>query len=277
MVMPNRSTEWRLMHTLRELQAEFRQALLGGGVAALGGLIREDGLLTDARLDIYRNNVFVSLKQVLKDTFPVVCRLVDERFFVYATDEFIRSNPPEQACLFAYGDRFADFLAGFPPCRELVYLPDVARLEWLLNVAAHAAESAPISPAELNSVAEGDAPNLVFRLDPSLGFLDSSWPVDRIWYANQSDANAEAVIDLDMTGTKLEVRRTGGHELFRRLDPATFVLRSMLAAGHRLEVATEAALAADPCFEFTAAFGNLFTSGSIVGWTIASLPAQRIE
>ena len=72
--------------------------------AALGGLIRDDGLPADARLDIYRNNVFVSLKQVLKDTFPVVCRLVDERFFVYATDEFIRANPPEQACLFAYGE-----------------------------------------------------------------------------------------------------------------------------------------------------------------------------
>jgi len=108
------------MPALRELQAEFRQALLGGDAAALGRLIRDDGLPADARLDIYRNNVFVSLKQVLKDTFPVVCRLVDERFFVYATDEFIRVNPPEQACLFAYGGGFTDFLAEFPPCRGLV-------------------------------------------------------------------------------------------------------------------------------------------------------------
>ena len=264
------------MPTLRELQAEFHQALLGGGVAELGRLIREDGLPTDARLDIYRNNVLVSLKQVLKDAFPVVCRLVHERFFVYATDEFIRGNPPEQACLFAYGGRFADFLAAFPPCRELVYLPDVARLEWLMNVAAHAAESTPLSPAALNSVAEGDAPNLVLRLDPSLGFLESRWPVDRIWHANQPGSDAEGAIDLGVGGARLEVRRTGEQVLFRRLDPATFVLRSMLAGGHRLEAATEAALAANPSFEFVAAFGDLFNDGSVVDWTVASPPAQRI-
>ena len=265
------------MHALRELQAEFRQALLGGGVPALDGLIREDGLATDARLDIYRNNVFVSLKQVLKDTFPVVCRLVGEGFFLYATDEFIRGNPPQQACLFAYGDRFADFLAGFPPCRELVYLPDVARLEWLLNVAAHAADSTPPSPAALNSVAEADWPNLIFRLDASLGFLESPWPVDRIWQANQPESDAEAPTELDAGGARLEVRRTGETVLFRRLDPATFVLRSMLACGRPLEAAAEAALAADPCFEFTAAFGDLFTSGSVVDWSIAPQPAQGIR
>lgn len=264
------------MPALRELQAEFRNALLGGGAAALRGLIRDDGLATDARLDIYRNNVFVSLKQVLKDTFPIVCRLVDERFFVYATDQFIRTDPPEQACLFAYGDRFADFLAGFPPCRDLVYLPDVARLEWLINVAAHAPQSTPLSPAALQSVAGGDARNLVFRLDPSLGLLESPWPVDRIWQANQPEADAEAVTDLDCGGAKLEVRRAGETVLFRRLDPATFILRSMLAGGHRLEVATEATLAADPAFAFATAFGDLFHDGAVVDWAIASLPTQGI-
>lgn len=263
------------MHTLHELQAEFRRALLGGGAAVLGGVIRDDGLPTDARLDIYRNNIFVSLKQALKDTFPVVCRLVDERFFLYATDEFIRIEPPEQACLVAYGARFADFLAEFPPCRELVYLPDVARLEWLMNVAAHAAEAVPLSPAALNSIAENDAPRLVFRLHPVLGFLESPWPVDRIWCANQPEADPEG-LDLNMGGARLEVRRTGETVSFRRLDPATFVLRSMLAGGHRLEAATDAAFAADPCFEFTAAFADLFTSGSVLDWTIAPLQAPRI-
>jgi hypothetical protein len=264
------------MHTLLELQAEFRQGLLSGRADALDGLIRDDGVPTDVRLDIYRNNISVSLKQVLKDTFPVVCRLVDERFFLYAADEFIHINPPEQACLFRYGARFADFLAGFPPCRELIYLPDVARLEWLMNAAAYAAEATPLPPSTLNSVTERDAARLVLRLDPSLGFLESFWPVDRIWCANQPEADPEAAVDLSIGGARLEVRRTCETVLCRRLDPATFALRSMLARGHLLEAATEAAIAVDPCFEFTAAFGDLFTTGSVVEWTIASLPVQRI-
>ena len=79
-----------------------------------------------------------------------------------------------------------------------------------------------------------------------------------------------------MGGARLEVRRTGEQVLFRCLDPATFVLRSMLAGGHRLEAATEAAFAVDPGFEFTAAFGDLFTTGSVVDWSIAPQPAQGI-
>jgi hypothetical protein len=265
------------MPALHELQMEFRKALLGGGADRLRGLIRDDRLPLDTRLDIYRNNVFVSLKQVLRDTFAVVCRLVDQRFFLYATDEFIRIAPPEQACLHAYGGRFADFLAGFPPCRDLVYLPDVARLEWLINVAAHAPDAAPIPPTTLNSVVEVEAPSLVFRLDPSLGYLESRWPIDQIWHANQPEADTQATVDLNVGGARLEVRRYGETALFRRLDPATFVLRSMLARGHRLEAATEAALAADPSFEFTPAFADLFIDGYVIDWAIASPPQPRIE
>ena len=258
------------MRTLRELQTAFREALLGADLDAVSGLIRSDGLPIAARLDIYRNNVFASLKQALRDTFPVVCRLVDERFFLYATDEFIRVTPPKEASLFAYGDRFPDFLAEFPPCRHLRYLPDVARLEWLINVAAHAENATPLLPSALSFVAEVAARRLVFRLDPSLGFLQSSWPVDEIWRANQPEASEQTVIDLDAGASRLEIRRHGDAVYWRRLDPATFALRSMLAAGHQLEAATQAALAADPCFDFTAAFGDLFKGGTVTDWTVAS-------
>ncbi len=41
---PNCSTLAIAMPGLREFQAGFRQALIGGGEAALGGLIRDDGI-----------------------------------------------------------------------------------------------------------------------------------------------------------------------------------------------------------------------------------------
>ncbi len=160
----------------------------------------------------------------------MVCRLVDERFFRYAADEFIRLHPPEQACLFAYGSRFADFLAEFPPCRELVYLPDVARVEWLMHVASHAAEAAPLSLAALVSVAAADMPNVVFRLHPSIGFLDSRWPVDRIWRANSGGFEGEATINLDVGGVRMEVRRVEEDVVFRQLDPAIYAFAQRSSA-----------------------------------------------
>jgi hypothetical protein len=69
---------------LGELQTLFKSALLQDdhGVAST---ILGDGLAPHARLAIYRHHVFTILTEVLKAAYPVVCRLVDERFFAYAT------------------------------------------------------------------------------------------------------------------------------------------------------------------------------------------------
>jgi hypothetical protein len=119
------------MPTLPELQTAFRVALLEGdkhASALMEAEIESGDLSASERLAVYRNNVFAALSDALRETFPVVCRLVDERFFAYAAHEFIAAHPPSRPALFEYGGAFPDFLAGFPPCRELAYLPDVARL-----------------------------------------------------------------------------------------------------------------------------------------------------
>src|SRR5258708_7527421 len=116
------------MLALGEVQAAFRRALLDGDDGALAALVAADGIAAAKRLAVYRNNVQISLTDALRDTFPAVCRLVDERFFAYAAHAFLTGHPPQRACLAEYGAGFADFLAAFPPCRALVYLPDVPRL-----------------------------------------------------------------------------------------------------------------------------------------------------
>src|SRR6516164_4506213 len=195
------------MHTLRETQAALRRAILDEDAVAFCALVTAEGLPPEERLEIYRNNVFASLTEVLCDTFPVVCRLVDHRFFAYAAHEFIRRHPPEIAVLAEYGGRFPDFLAGFAPCQELLYLPDVARLEWLMSRAAHAPDAEPIAATALANVTAEDAPRLQLRLHPSVGFLASPWPVDRILRANRCDSEFGATVDLAAGGVRLEVRR----------------------------------------------------------------------
>src|SRR5215469_2380529 len=133
---------------LREVQAVMRGALLDGEMGALVPHI-EARELAEARIAIYRNNVFASLTEVLRGTFPAICRLVDDRFFAYAAHEFIRRHPPQRPCLAEYGAEFADFLAGFPPCGELPYIADVARLEWLLGAATTAGDAPSLAPAAL--------------------------------------------------------------------------------------------------------------------------------
>jgi hypothetical protein len=259
------------MHELREVQAAFGRALLGETEEPFSALILGDGIGGELRLDVHRNNVMVSLKDVLKSAFPTVCKLVGEGFFLYATEAFIRAEPPRYPCLHEYGERFAGFLAAFPPCRELVYLPDVARFEWLMHHAACTPDSEPIAPSALSDLAEARFGEAVLRLDPSLGFLDSPWPVDRIWRTNRYGGNSDRPVNLDDGGARIEVRRVGGDVAFRVLDAALFAFRSALAGEEPVACAVEAALVVDSKFDLTVALGDLFREGAVVGFALETV------
>jgi hypothetical protein len=250
------------MLALRDLQAAFRRELLEpNALHGLEDLILADGLPSSERIAIYRNNVFASLTQALRETFPVVSRLVGERFFDYAAHNFITACPPEEPQLSRYGRRFSDFLGQFPPCRELVYLPDVARFEWALNEAAVASDAKPVSADVLAGIAASEAAGLVLTLRPFYRYLESSWPLDRIWRANRGQESGE--INLDMGGVRLEVSRQGEEVVFRPLDSGEFVFRNSLAKRECLGAAIEAALAAAPQFQAAEALAALFHEGAV--------------
>jgi len=259
------------MPSLRELESSFGRALLGEPEAALLDLIAADGLTSDARLRIYRNHVLVTLTDALIATFPVVCRLVDERFFRYAADQYIRAHPPAVPCLFEYGESFAAFLATFGPCRHLEYLPDVARLEWAINYAHHADDADAIDAARLGEIPPDRIGSVTLALHPSVSFLSSLWPVDRIWRANQPDADPDATVSLDAGGAQLEIRRLGEDVVFRSLDAAAYALRTALARGDSLERAAEAARSADPRVDLAQTLQQLLADGIVTSIRVPSL------
>jgi hypothetical protein len=250
--------------TLLELQLQLRRAVLGSEPTELVPNIREDGLPPAARLAIYRNHAVSTLGAVLRGAFPVVCRLVDGRFFAYATHEYLREHPPHSRCLVDYGADFADFLAGFEPCKHLPYLADVARFEWALNVAATIQEASPLSIAALAAVRPEEAARLVLCLQPSVSYFASRWPIDAIWQANQQ--NEVPTVDLASDGACIEIRRAGDTVAWRQLEPGLFAFRAALADGLALGSAVVAATMKDPAFDLATALERIFAEGLIVGF-----------
>jgi hypothetical protein len=245
------------VRALLEVQRDFAAAILDQRAGAAADLIAPDDLSPAARIQVYWHHVFSSLTEALESTYPVVCRLVDRRFFGFAADRYVRSHPPAGPCLFEYGASFSDFLATFPPCAGHPYLADVARLEWAMNLALHAEDAEPIAPAELARVPPGDVGRLTFRLDPSASWLESPWPIDRIWRANQPEADPDTHVDLAAGGARLEIRRRGDVPTFRHLARGEFLFRYALGAGAALGTAVGTAMTADPGFDLTAAIRAL--------------------
>jgi hypothetical protein len=259
------------MLTLREQQSELRWAMLAGRdgepAGALGDEILADGLSAESRLAVYRHHVLATLAAVVGDAYPVVARLVGGGFFAYAADTFVRAHPPAGPCLFEYGAGFAAFLAAFPPCRDLVYLPDVARLEWAMHAAVHA-EDAPAADREILRAIPAEALGRVtLRLDPSLALLASPWPIDRIWRANQPGA-LENTVDLGAGRVAVEIRRLGDDVVWRVLPAPEHAFRAALASAATLEEAAEAALALDAEFDLAGALAALLGDGLVVGFEV---------
>src|SRR5215471_6515956 len=220
-----RCPEKRPVPALAELQATIRDAVLGGDSVTVASHVAGDGLEAEARLRIYQHHVATTLTAALESIFPVVRRLVDARFFAYAADSYVRQHPPSQPCLVEYGASLPAFLAAFPPCQPHAYLPDVARLEWAIHVARQADEDQPLDVMQLSSISVETLPRLVFRFQPSVSFVASRWPIDRIWRANQDDAHGDGAVDLDGGAVRLEVRLESGDVVLHALSAPRHAFR----------------------------------------------------
>jgi hypothetical protein len=243
------------MSSLRELQAGFRAAILVDDESGVAPAVIDDDVGASARLAIYRHHVFTSLTAALEATYPVVCRLVDRRFFGWVADRYVRAHPPAGPCLFEYGGELPAFLAAFEACAHLPWLADIARLEWAMNVALHAPDAVALDPDALRALEPGALARLTLRLEPSVTLLESPWPVDAIWRANQPAA--DGIVDLDAGAARLEIRRLGDDVVFRAPPPGTFAFRAALAAGGALQDAVEHALDAQPGFDLASEIRSL--------------------
>jgi hypothetical protein len=251
------------MHDLATLQSEVTQALLAGRLADVSGAFTANGKDAGRRLNIYRNNTFISLTGALKSNFPVTMRMVDERFFAYAANAFIADHPPREPRLAAYGAKFPRFLARFPASRGYPFVAEMASFEWAIVKAMTAPEHdpAPVALLQRLSSIEG-SPRLV--LQPNLFFAASHWPVLEVWTAHRSE-RFEAIPSFEKRSTRVAVYRSAGRIRFLELAPARFVFWRELAKGSPLEHAVSRALRRDPLFDLVDELVLLFRSGLVTG------------
>jgi hypothetical protein len=238
--------------------------------------VREDGLSGDRRLGLYRNNTLSSLTEALAGVYPVVQRLVGERFFAYASRQFIGGHPSLSGNLHDFGGEFAAFLEALEAAAGLPYLADVARLEWAYHRVFHAAEHPSLELLALGRVPPERFAELRFELHPASRLLASPFPVLRIWEVNQEGYRGEEVVDLAAGGVELLVRRPGLTVQIEPLGHGEFRLLEHLARGLTLVEAFSLAVEADPDLDLQACLRRHVLEGTLVGLTLNE-PASAAE
>ena len=243
--------------SLRLFQAGFAAALASGDPLA-----RPQGLVGEAadRFRIYRNNFFHGIGQQLGEAYPVVRRLVGEAFFLATARAFVEAHPPRTRSLALFGAEFPAFLEDFPPAASLPYLADVARLERAWLEALHAADAAPLAPADL--IGPGDAlAGTRFVAHPAARIVTSDHAIYDLWHANQPEVDA-GPFGLRAVAQSTLVTRPELRVELRALSPAQSAFVRALFAGDVLDIAFEAATARDQAFDLTATFRDLLAAGA---------------
>jgi len=252
------------MSALPELQRRFADAIRRGETGALAGEIRPGGLTGARRLGIYRNNVFTNQREALRTLYPVIERLVGAAFFEHLAAEYLRRHGSPAGDLNRVGEHLGEFLCGFEPVRELLYLPDTARLEWFVHRVYHGPEHGPLDVGRLASVAPERYEALRFVLHPATALFASHYPVHRIWQVNQPDYAGEQGVDLERGGVRLLVQRREGRVELRVLDEADWAFLQAVAAGADFGTACDAALGAAGGFDLDTALARLIQDRTLV-------------
>lgn len=218
------------MPSLPELQVAFARAVLESDEHPLADwIVTGAGLDAQARLRVYRNNVFGNYRKTLREVYPVVLALVGEPFFHSAADTYAVRHPSRSGDLNDFGGEFGHFLADWPPAAQLTYLTDIARLEWAVERAVHAPDAPALELQALAAVPEEDLPLLHFDLHPASGIVCSPYPILRIWQVNQSGFTGNQTVDLHAGGDAVLVIRRGASVELVRLCPGELALLQALA------------------------------------------------
>jgi len=220
---------------LRALWGDARPGVVAGWL--------RDGPRVARGLAAYRANAGAAAERALAAAYPTVQQLLGEVSFAALARACWRRQPPTAGDLGLWGDALPAFMADAESLADEAYLPDVARLEWAVHVAARAADAEP--PQGLEQLASEDPATLVLCLAPGSALVDSRYPVVTIWQAHRSTAEdrfapVRAAFEAG-EGECALVARDGWRTTVCALPPAEARFTQALLAGRPLACALTAA------------------------------------
>ncbi len=243
------------MSELAALQRAFGAAIASLDQAAeAAALFRGGADAALARLAVYRGNVVGACTKALAGTYPIVAKIVGESFFEGLAREYLRRFPSASGDLNQFGASLAQFVARFEHTRDLPYLPDVARMEWL----AHRMYYASDEPEPDHRLAAG------IHLASRFALLASPWPLARMWEVHQDDYEGEFSVDFEAGAERILVYRPQFRVLVGRLSAGSYRFLERARAGAPVAAALDAALVAEPGFDLGAALAAWVEAGVIV-------------
>lgn len=249
----------RSQPSLHEQQRRFAEQLQTAAPAWPDGTLA--GPHAAQAMQIYRNNSRYNLQSALRNSYPVLGRIVGQDFLAAAAQRYVDQVASHSGDLNAYGDQFAGFLSSWPPVHDLPWLADMARLEWASLQLAGAADAQPQDLSVLTGTVAEQWGQLRFQLHPAHHVMTSSWPILRIWQLNQADYQGDYHVDVDQAQSVL-LYRPQQQLVLQELNPAEALFLQALDQQQTLETTLDR-LPGDSDFDLLMALQRYISNGLI--------------
>lgn len=235
---------------LAALQRAFAVWLRGDGNAVpplLRAAVRPHGADPAERLAVYRRSSRHAQRRALAAAYPVIAALVGAELFQALCEDHLRAPGSRAGDLHRLGAGFCDTLRAEPACAAFTYLPEVARVEWLVHRSFFGPDQTSAVALDPKLIGPHELPLLRPILAPGLALLACATPAGRIWRAHQP-YSPERLTDIDPAAGPewLAVRRVAAGVCLDHLSAPEFALLQALEQGLTLAEALDALNAPAP-------------------------------
>jgi hypothetical protein len=247
-------------------------ALYAEYMPANGRFCYKNPAFTLRGLRAYRANAQALAVSALQSCYPTLQQLIGEENFSHLVQDFWQARPPVRGDLAQWGSELPAYLCQVPQLQALLqghaYLPDVAKLEWALHIAATASDAA-LDAESFQLLTSHDPAQIRLKLSPGCAVLRSGYPLVacvQLHHERTADTHAQARQSIaDAEPQTALVWRQGFRPMFAAIDAASAALVETTLQGQSLADALDAALSQAPDFDFSECLATHVQAGLLMG------------
>ncbi|MES9993220.1 MAG: DNA-binding domain-containing protein [Candidatus Thiodiazotropha sp.] len=233
------------MNNLKQLQNRFQNYLLNPESDIQNSWVSATGRASPGfQLAVYANAYVSRLKEVLKNDYPAASAAIGGDRFDRLVQGYIHQYPSRYFSLRDFGCSFAAYIKALvedDPCyRDLAWLSELARFEWLLGQAFDAAETELVTEHDLACVPAEHWPLLRFVFSPCMFRIDLEWNVPVLWKALTAEPPLEVEVVPAESGSAWLIWRQDLITRFRSLEYDEQAFLDALLSGVSFNDACEA-------------------------------------
>lgn len=167
---------------IKQLQQQFSDTLLYKSDQIAEQIKPKKAFTSNELLQVYRNNFVMGVTEALSATYQHTLSLVGEEFFNAVARQFILSHPPQENNMLTYGHGFSEYLYHLKQLKELPYVAEMARFEWLLEQTANKKiQTSTLDLQHLQSIPAEQLENIMFHITTQVSLFSSQQNIQHLY------------------------------------------------------------------------------------------------